>query len=329
MTESSTSLTVPAGGSRYLLGSAMRLAVRTVTALPGATDVALRLAARHAGLRTEDLPVRVGEATTPGSLFLPAGVTRPPCVLLLHGTSAWSPLAYLFFIDALLDRGLGVMCVDLDGHGRHPHVLTGAGLGRTAVAALEQLAGHDAIDPRRLGVMGISLGGSCALRAAAETGAVRGLALVATPVRVSMPSKSRLWEFVSTLNPEALAGWRRVPTHGLLRTLESRIRVPPDSTPTGDAEIDLFHRFTEPIIQRAIDELAPLDAAGRVSDVPVFFLNGAWDSIAPAGQAHELASYFSGPSERLVVPRRNHFTLMTSGRGATVMADHLERWLRR
>ena len=61
----------------------------------------------------------------------------------------------------------------------------------------------------------------------------------------------------------------------------------------------------------------------------MFFLNGAWDSIAPAGQAHELASYLSGPRERMVVPRRNHFTLMTSGRGATAMADHLDRWLRR
>ncbi len=75
------------------------------------------------------------------------------------------------------------------------------------------------------------------------------------------------------------------------------------------------------VIQGAIDALDPLEAAGRLEDVPVFFLAGAWDSIAPPDQIEVLAARLTGPCERLVVPRRNHFTLMTSGRGTGAVAQ--------
>ena len=327
MPEPTTSLAPRRYAPRSLITASIRLVLRTVTALPTAVDATPKLLARLPGIRAHEVHIPVADAHTPGTLYLPATAEPRPCVLLMHGTSAWMPLAYLFFIEALLERGIGVLHVDLDGHGRHPHPLSGTGLAQTANAAFTWLAARPEVLPDRLGVMGVSLGGSCALRAAADTGLAKAIGLVSTPVTVSMNGRARLREFVSTLNPEALEGWAQVPPHALLRSLRARIRLPEVPSSLGATEIDLFDRVTEPIIQHAIDELAPLRCASRLSNLPVALVNGAWDAIAPPSEAVRLAEQFQGPCEALIIPRRNHFTIMTSRRGARHMATCFDQWL--
>lgn len=310
--------------SRSLLGSAMRLALHTVTSISAGPTAATLATRRFPGTRAEPVAVPVGDTATPGTLFSPAGVDRFPCVLLLHGTSACIPLAYLFFIEALLERGVGVLCVDLDGHGRHPLPLSGEGLARTGTAALHWLTQHPSVIADRVAVLGVSLGGSCALRAAAHTGHARALGLVSTPFSLSMGRRRRVREFLSTLNPEALESAFRIPPHALLRSLRSQIRI--DPRPDFDT-IDLFHHWTEAVVQAAIDTLDPLSCATQLGDTPVVFLNGTWDTIAPPSQAEQMAACFSGPVEQIVLPRRNHFTVMTSRRGAGGVADWLVQHL--
>lgn len=307
-----------------MLGSAMRLVVRTVTALPPGPDAATRLTTRLVGTRAESVVVPISDdLATPGTLFCPPDRDRFGCVLLLHGTSAWVPLAYLFYIEAIIEAGFGVLHVDLDGHGRHPQPLSGSGLARSSAAAFQWMAEHPAVDDTQLAVMGVSLGGSCALRVAATDPRVRAMTLVATPHSLAMSRRARIREFLGTLNPEGLEGAHRVSPHALLRALRAPIRI---AQTEGIDTIDLFHRWTEPVIQAAIDELDPLGAAALAHRVPTLFVGGAWDTIAPTRQADDLARSFTAPTDQLVLRRRNHFTVMTSRvaarRTATWLTEH-------
>jgi dienelactone hydrolase len=311
------------------LSSLMRMTLQVVTAIPTGHDVRQVIRSRHERIVIRDVQIPVGSTMTPGLLMLPAQseLAPVPAVFLAHGTSAATPWAYIHYIRALLHRGVGVLFVELDGHASHPRALTGAGLAQTAGESLRWLSMQPEVDADRLATMGISLGGSCALNASAATGLARAVALISTPVRVHMPSAARLREFVTTLNPEALEGFRLAPPHVLLRGLRGSIRVASETHERGFYEIDILHGLTEPVIDAAIQFLNPLDSAATIRDTPAVFVNGNWDRIAPAEQAFELGRQFRAPTEHLVVPRRNHFTIMTHQRAADEVGDWLVRWL--
>lgn len=321
----------PRPGHVPLLSSLMRMTLRVVTSIPSRQDVRQVIHARHERATFREVQIPVGETMTSGVLMLPSQAeTAPvPAVLLAHGTSAATPWAYIHYIRALLQRGVGVLFFELDGHASHPRALTGSGLAQTACDSLRWLSMQPEVDADRLGTMGISLGGSCALNASAATGLARAVALVSTPVRVRMPSGARLSEFVTTLNPEALEGFRVAPPHVLLRGLRGSIRIASETHERGFFEIDILHGLTEPVIDAAIQFLNPLDSAAQIQDTPAIFVNGNWDRIAPAEQAFELGRQFRGPTEHLLVPRRNHFTVMTHQRVAHDVADWMLRWLSR
>lgn len=321
----------PRPGHVPLLSSLMRMTLRVVTAIPSRQDVRQVIRSRHERAIFRDVQVPVGGTMTAGLLMLPAQaeLVPVPAVFLAHGTSAPTPWAYLHYIRALLHRGVGVLFVELDGHASHPRALTGAGLAQTAGDALRWLSMQPEVDPDRLATMGISLGGSCALNASAATGLARAVALISTPVRVRMPSSARLSEFMTTLNPEALEGFREAPPHLLLRTLRDSIRVASNAHEKGFYEIDILHGLTEPVIDDAIQFLNPLESAASIGNTPAIFVNGNWDRIAPAEQALELGRQFTGPTEHLLVPRRNHFTVMTNQKAAEEVGDWMLRWLSR
>lgn len=314
-----------------LLSSLMRMTLRMVTSYPSGPDVRQVLSSQHERTAFRDVQIPVGHTTTAGVLMLPAQAERSPvpAVLLAHGTSAATPWAYIHYISALLCRGVGVLFVELDGHASHPRALTGQGLAQTSGDSLRWLALQPDVDAGRLATMGISLGGSCALHASAATGLARAVALISTPVRVHMPPGARFREFMTTLNPEALEGFRVAPPHVLLRGLRGTIRVASDLHERGFFEIDFLHGLTEPVIDGAIQFLNPLGSAASISDTPAVFVNGNWDRIAPVEQAHELGRQFRGPTEHLLVPRRNHFTVMTHQRVANEVGDWMLRWLSR
>jgi pimeloyl-ACP methyl ester carboxylesterase len=322
---------VPRPGHLPLLSSLMRMTLRVATSFPSGQDVRQVIHSHHEHTAIRDVLIPVGDTMTAGVLMLPpqAEVTRVPAVFLAHGTSAATPWAYIHYIRALLRRGVGVLFVELDGHASHPRALTGPGLAQTAGDSLRWLSMQPEVDADRLATMGISLGGSCALNASATTGLARAVALISTPVRVRMPSGARLREFVTTLNPEALEGFRVAPPHVLLRGVRGSIRVASDAHERGFFEIDILHGLTEPVIDDAIQFLNPLDSAARIRDTPTVFVNGNWDRIAPAEQAFELGRQFKGPTEHLLVPRRNHFTVMTHQRVANEVGDLMLRWLSR
>ncbi|GIK43138.1 MAG: alpha/beta hydrolase [Chloroflexota bacterium] len=90
-------------------------------------------------------------------------------VILLHGYGA-NRLEMLTRAEFLARHGYGVLLYDLRGHGESGGTLRTNGWldVQDVVAALGFLQSREDIDPHRLGILGFSVGGQVALRAAAQ-----------------------------------------------------------------------------------------------------------------------------------------------------------------
>jgi dienelactone hydrolase len=97
-------------------------------------------------------------------------LARPPCVVFFDGLDITKELQYLRGVPDLVRRGISCLIVDGPGtgeairlrgyHVRHDYEVAGT-------AALEYLTTRPDVDPQRIGVMAISLGGYYAPRCAA------------------------------------------------------------------------------------------------------------------------------------------------------------------
>jgi alpha-beta hydrolase superfamily lysophospholipase len=111
-------------------------------------------------------------------LFQPAyRDTPPPCVLVVGGADGWCE-AFYGSVPAFLERGLAVCLLELPGQGlarlQHASYLD-RGFTRMISATLNALA-PSGIAPGRFGILGHSMGGSLALRAAADDDRLRACA---------------------------------------------------------------------------------------------------------------------------------------------------------
>jgi dienelactone hydrolase len=132
-----------------------------------------------------------GRERVPAIWLLPAGGTRVPAALLLHGFSSSKERMAQAIGQALLARGVASLALDLPFHGerqgadreipKNPLALVGAW--KTAIAesraAVSWLAAQPETSATQLGVVGYSLGGFLALMMAAEESRIGVVALAA------------------------------------------------------------------------------------------------------------------------------------------------------
>ena len=101
----------------------------------------------------------------------PAATGRAPCVLYVNGLDSCKELLYWSWLPhALARRGVSTLCIDQPGTGealRLHGLRATAESERWATPCYEWLAARDDIDPRRVGMAGISLGGYFVPRAMA------------------------------------------------------------------------------------------------------------------------------------------------------------------
>jgi dienelactone hydrolase len=131
------------------------------------------LLARAQGLPgSESVILRVEAESLYAHLFRPAARSRGPAMVIVHGFGGVSDAREGFWARELAAFGVASLVVEsftargvgssIDDQSR---VSTAQGL-RDAYAALAYLAQQEFVDPRRIGVMGMSWGGTVALRAA-------------------------------------------------------------------------------------------------------------------------------------------------------------------
>ena len=116
--------------------------------------------------------------TMPGYYFPPGpGEGGPsPVVIFLGGADSLAEELYFLAVQPLRDRGLGCLVVDTPGRGgclRLHGVHTRPDYEKPVGALLDYLQGRPDVDPERLGLLGVSMGGYYAPRAAAFDGRVK------------------------------------------------------------------------------------------------------------------------------------------------------------
>ena len=122
------------------------------------------------GLNCQRVEIPYGNASFPGLFVKGQGAGPRPCMVFCNGLDSVKEMIYLSMRDEFAKRGVSCLMIDQPGVGealRLNGLCAIAESERWASAAVDYLEGRKDVDHRRIGMMGWSLGGYYAPRAAA------------------------------------------------------------------------------------------------------------------------------------------------------------------
>ncbi len=230
-------------------------------------------------------PVRVPYAgsTLAAYLRVPPGGPGPVVIMIPGLDSVKEELQAT--AEYLLSRGLAVIAIDGPGQGETEYELPiEPAYERVTTAVADYLKGRDDIDPGRIGVFGVSLGGYYAARSAAYEPRVRATVALAGPYRFDLD-----WD---TLPPQTRATFQH--RSGAASPAEARERA---------AALTLE------------------DAAPRITG-PLLVAAGGRDRLIPPYHAERLAREAPG-AELLMYPDGSHGLTNHAFESRATMADWL------
>jgi cephalosporin-C deacetylase-like acetyl esterase len=217
-----------------------------------------------------------GDAIVPGILMVPVGVKAAPCVVLLHGLGGRKEDVALLGV-ALARRGYASFAIDAAGHGERPKI-DGKPVSELTLPEFRQMAGQTIVDLRRavdfletrnevdgkrVGFLGVSLGGILGAVFASDEPRIKGAALWA-----------------------AGGDWGKLITrsqHEFAQRFRKRGAV-------NEAEIEA--------VMKDVD---PLNCVGRSSS-PVLLINGDSDTTVPSVCSEALYDAERAPKKRNHLP---------------------------
>ena len=224
--------------------------------------------------RVEPVDVPYGRTALHAYFVHPEGGAsrRRPAVVFFGGLDSLGEEAYLWAGLELAKRGIGVLIVDGPGNGaslRLRNITSRHDYEVAATAALEYLARRPEVDPDRIGLIGISLGGYYAARSAAFEHRFR--ATVVWGAIWDVPEITRRQTDPETSRFLMLQGmWvlgANNPAEALLKANQFRLE-------------GVAHRIRKPIL----------------------ILHGEDDRLVPVDQAHRLHDAIRAPKQLNVVP---------------------------
>ena len=129
----------------------------------------------------ERVEASMGEIRLVGNLRRPPGSARPPLVFLLPGLDSTKE-EFFHWENVFLARGMATFSLEGPGQGETGYASTIRPDYEVAVSAtLDALSGHENIDLDRVGIVGVSLGGYYAPRAAAFEPRLKAAAAIGGP----------------------------------------------------------------------------------------------------------------------------------------------------
>ena len=165
---------------------------------------ALREAQRLLDPSAERIEAPLDGGAVLGNLRRPAGLERPPLVLLIPGLDSTKE-EFFNFERVFLERGLATLSLDGPGQGEAGFELPIRPDYEVAVSAiLDALTGRGDLDLARVGAAGVSLGGYYAPRAAAFEPRLRAVAGVSGPRNLG-----ELWDDLPLLTRESFVHYSR------------------------------------------------------------------------------------------------------------------------
>lgn len=231
--------------------------------------------------------------------FMPALYVTPragaqAAVAVLHGSGCDKSYFAWRLTGALLREGMAVLLVDLDGHGENPRVQRYPQMLECATEAARWLFAHHT----RVGMLGISLGGCLAARAATGGMAIDALAIMEAPPVLRFDNHDRLSEVRTLFQPYVLDLFREASIFHL-----------------GGAVYRLVRAQRAPSIRAAIstwDLIAACDLCGSLAHltVPLLLVYGERDAIVKPSQAEEVWRAAPPDATMMLVPDAGHLTLI-------------------
>jgi pimeloyl-ACP methyl ester carboxylesterase len=247
--------------------------------------------------RIEPVEVPYEGASLPALLVHPdpeATRGRPaPAMVFFDGFDVTKELQYGYGVPDLAARGIGCLIVDGPGNGesvRFRNLPLIAETERYATPVYEYLAGRKEFDPKRIGVMALSLGGYYAPRAAAFDKRIKACIALGGPFN---------WG----------ANWDNLPE---LTRAAFRVRS---------------HCKTDDEARKNALTLS-LEGVAQNITCPLFIVNGRLDRIVPAKDAERLAKEAKGPVELMMIEDGNHIATNRAYRWRSQSADWMAEKLK-
>ncbi|MFW7414004.1 alpha/beta hydrolase [Demequina sp. SO4-18] len=180
-----------------------------------------------------DVSVDAGEGVTLAGWYVPT--TTGAAVVLAHGAGSTRD-AVVTHAEVLAEAGYGVLAIDARGHGDSTGRAMDLGWWGEAdlAAALDTLSAIDGVDPERLGLVGLSMGGESAVGAAGADPRARAVVAEGATQRTSadkagwLPSHPLGWlQRGMDLERDALVvAMTDAPRPGTLRDAAAATRAP-------------------------------------------------------------------------------------------------------
>ncbi|MCX7792107.1 MAG: alpha/beta fold hydrolase [Chloroflexaceae bacterium] len=268
---------------------------------------------------------------------LPAGERRPGVVLLV-GYTYLKTMVMPDIAKVLNAAGYIALVFDYRGFGESEGPrgrLLPLEQVADARAALTFLSEQPTVDPDRLAVVGISLGGAHAITTAAIDERVKAVVALEPPGNGArwLRSLRRHWEWTQFLARLDEDRRQRVRT-GISTTVDPLEIVLPD--PESQAFLDqVCAEFPQMKVMvplesaEALIEYAPEEVADQITPRPLLIIHGDHDQLVPLAEAQAIAAC-AGDSCRLeVVPGMTHFNWVLPGSpGFTRVTDSIVAFLR-
>ena len=244
--------------------AALALAWRNPRAAPGRTPGAL-------GLPFEEVRVPTANHRSLAGWWIPAGVGVRSAVVLVHGWGR-NRERMLPYVEMLHPAGFHLLAFDARHHGasdRDGHASMRK-FSEDLRAAVAYLAARPDVDAARIAVLGLSIGGSAAIHAAAHEPRIRAVVTVGS---FAHPREAMLAMGLG---------------HPLLA-----LGMP------------LAMRFAEWRVGVRFDELAPERHVGRIAG-RALLVHGEDDRVVPVGDVERLLRASAGRAERWRIAGRGH-----------------------
>lgn len=223
---------------------------------------------------------RVEGQTVYGMMHLPEGKGKFPAVALCHGFTGNRIETHRLFVKMarlLAASGIAALRFDFRGSGESEgdfEQVTVSGEITDALAALDFLRKQPEIDPNRIGLIGLSLGGCVATCAASRDGKVKALVL---------------WAAVAILKGLSIEG------------------VPPETRDLLEKQgwVDFGGWKVSKKFYEDAAKIDPLREALRY-DGAVLIIHGAKDTVVPVDHAHRYHSTFQCTKKLHIIPDADH-----------------------
>lgn len=257
-----------------------------------------------------DLPARHGPV--PALHIVPRGGATA-AVLVTHGSGCDKTFYAWRLVDALIERGLAVVLIDLDGHGESPRPQSFPQMVDSVTDPLDWLQ----VRYHRIGAIGMSLGGAVLARAVAHGAPVDALALWEVPPRLRLNAREyrqvQIREALAIVQLRMLHLFRDGAIDHVIKAWQtSGIRATIGTW-------DLFDALDVPGSLRTL--------AHRQLLLPTLLVYAGRDAIVPPAAAAEIAALAAGWAEYHLLPFASHISLPIDLACITLTADWLRRQL--